>query len=140
MIKRLRGRKNWSQEQLAVMSGLSVRTIQRIESGNKASLESLKALASVFEVEISTLTEEIIMIDKESASWLKQPNWFKLSMLGVTKRWSLISVEYIALLVGCISWLLPVTKAPNMFATPALFLCAYLISKLITKADKEKLW
>ncbi|MCO4322261.1 hypothetical protein M1L23_12400, partial [Aliidiomarina sp. Y6] len=65
---------------------------------------------------------------------------FKLSMLGVTKRRSLISVEYIALLVGCISWLLPVTKAPNMFATPALFLCAYLISKLITKADKEKLW
>lgn len=140
MIKRLRDKHNWSQEQLALMSGLSVRTIQRIESGNKASLESLKALASVFEVELSTLTEEIIMIDKESASWLKQPNWFKLSMLGVTKRRSLISVEYIALLVGCISWLLPVTKTANTFATPALFLCAYLISKLITKADKEKLW
>ncbi|HGP6770839.1 TPA: helix-turn-helix domain-containing protein, partial [Vibrio cholerae O1] len=50
MIKKLRERKNWSQEQLATMSGLSVRTIQRIESGNKASIESLKSLASVFEV------------------------------------------------------------------------------------------
>ena len=57
MIKRLRENRNWSQEQLATMSGLSVRTIQRIESGNKASLESLKSLAAVFEVDISTLTE-----------------------------------------------------------------------------------
>ncbi|WP_139182672.1 helix-turn-helix domain-containing protein, partial [Vibrio cholerae] len=59
MIKKLRERKNWSQEQLATMSGLSVRTIQRIESGNKASIESLKSLASVFEVDISKLLEEI---------------------------------------------------------------------------------
>lgn len=64
MIKKLRQRKNWSQEQLATMSGLSVRTIQRIESGNKASIESLKSLASVFEIDISKLTEEITVIDK----------------------------------------------------------------------------
>ncbi|HGP5185940.1 TPA: helix-turn-helix domain-containing protein, partial [Vibrio cholerae O1] len=66
MIKKLRERKNWSQEQLATMSGLSVRTIQRIESGNKASIESLKSLASVFEVDISKLLEEITVIDKDS--------------------------------------------------------------------------
>jgi transcriptional regulator with XRE-family HTH domain len=33
-----------SQEQLAQMSGLSVRTIQRIESGHSASLESFAYL------------------------------------------------------------------------------------------------
>lgn len=44
LVKRLRTQRSWSQEQLAEYSGLSVRTIQRVESGNKASLETLKCL------------------------------------------------------------------------------------------------
>lgn len=52
-IKKLRVERHWSQEQLAEMSGLSVRTIQRIENGGNAGMESLKALASVFEVDLS---------------------------------------------------------------------------------------
>jgi transcriptional regulator with XRE-family HTH domain len=36
-------------EQLAAFTGLSVRTIQRIEQGQRPGLESLKALAAVFE-------------------------------------------------------------------------------------------
>ena len=71
IVKRLREKRNWSQEQLATLSGLSTRTIQRIESGNKASIESLKALASVFEIDISNLQEEIIVIDKTSKEWNK---------------------------------------------------------------------
>lgn len=39
-----------SQEQLADMSGLNVRTIQRIESGQNASLESMKCIAAIFEI------------------------------------------------------------------------------------------
>lgn len=44
ILKRLREQKKWSQEQLAIMAGLSVRTIQRIERGQSASVESLKSL------------------------------------------------------------------------------------------------
>jgi transcriptional regulator with XRE-family HTH domain len=51
------------------MCGLSTRTIQRIESGNNASIESLKSLSVFFEVDIQTLTKEITVIDKESAAW-----------------------------------------------------------------------
>jgi len=51
-IKKLRQERQWSQEQLAEMTGLSVRTIQRIENDHKAGLESIKALSAVFEVEI----------------------------------------------------------------------------------------
>ncbi|WP_205964686.1 helix-turn-helix domain-containing protein [Paraglaciecola marina] len=47
-----------SQEQLAQISGLNVRTIQRIESGNNASLEWLKCIAAALEVDISTLNQE----------------------------------------------------------------------------------
>lgn len=51
----------WSQEQLAMHSGLSVRTIQRIENGKPASLETLKCLAAVFETSVSTLVQEQTM-------------------------------------------------------------------------------
>ncbi len=51
----------WSQEELAQHTGLSVRTIQRIESGRKAGLESLKCLAAVFETTVSTLMQEQAM-------------------------------------------------------------------------------
>jgi len=58
MIKKIRISKGWSQEQLAQFSGLSVRTIQRIERGHNAGLESLKCLAAVFELDVSTLQKE----------------------------------------------------------------------------------
>lgn len=50
-IKKLRLDKNWSQEQLSEKSGLSLRTIQRIESGSNVSLESIRVLAAAFEVD-----------------------------------------------------------------------------------------
>ncbi|MDI9768134.1 MULTISPECIES: helix-turn-helix domain-containing protein [Pantoea] len=46
----------WSQEQLAELSGLSVRTVQRIENGDQPSLETLSALAAVFEVSVADLS------------------------------------------------------------------------------------
>lgn len=57
LIQKLRLQRGWSQEQLADVSGLSARTIQRIEGGQSASLETLKALAAAFAVDISTLKE-----------------------------------------------------------------------------------
>jgi len=56
MLRKLRLEHGWSQEQLAQLSGLNIRTIQRIESGHNAGLESLKSLAAVFEIDISELT------------------------------------------------------------------------------------
>ncbi len=55
MIQKLRLKRAWSQQQLAEFSGLSVRTIQRIEAGQPPSLETLKSLAAVFEVELDSL-------------------------------------------------------------------------------------
>jgi transcriptional regulator with XRE-family HTH domain len=57
LVQKLRLQRGWSQEDLAELSALSVRTIQRIERGHTASAESLKALASVFEVDFSSLRE-----------------------------------------------------------------------------------
>jgi len=54
-LRELRTARRWSQEQLAELSGLNLRTIQRLESGAKVSTESLRALAAVFEVPAETL-------------------------------------------------------------------------------------
>ena len=55
LIQKLRLQRGWSQQQLADLSGLSVRTIQRLEKGQDASTESLKSLAAVFEIDFSQL-------------------------------------------------------------------------------------
>jgi transcriptional regulator with XRE-family HTH domain len=57
LIQKLRLQRGWSQEQLAEVSGLSVRTIQRLERGQTASVESLKALGAAFEIDFSDLKE-----------------------------------------------------------------------------------
>jgi transcriptional regulator with XRE-family HTH domain len=63
-IQKLRLQHGWSQQQLADASGLSIRTIQRIEAGQPASLESRKCLAAVFEVDCATLSPENTMINE----------------------------------------------------------------------------
>ena len=69
-IRQLRLEKGWSQTQLAELSGLSLRTVQRIEKGNKPTVESLKALASVFETQWSDLVSarELSHIDESKLS------------------------------------------------------------------------
>jgi transcriptional regulator with XRE-family HTH domain len=87
ILRKLRKDKELSQEQLAIMSGLSVRTIQRIENGNRASLESLKSLASVLETNVSILEQEIIVIDKTTDKWKTLPLIFRLNFLGSDIGW-----------------------------------------------------
>ncbi|MFO1389295.1 helix-turn-helix domain-containing protein [Cellvibrio sp.] len=54
IVKKLRLQRGRSQEHLAELTNLSVRTIQRLERGHKPGLETLKSLAAVFEVDIQT--------------------------------------------------------------------------------------
>lgn len=55
LIRKHRQERMWSQEQLAEISSLSLRTIQRLEGRGSASMESIKALAAVFEMEADSL-------------------------------------------------------------------------------------
>ena len=67
LVQKLRLKRGWSQQQLAEASGLSARTIQRIETGHPASVETLKSIAAVFEVDFSTLNPEQTMTNPDSA-------------------------------------------------------------------------
>ena len=62
-VKALRLQRAWSQEQLAELASLSVRTVQRIENGETPSLETLSALAAVFGVSVTELSPESVTAD-----------------------------------------------------------------------------
>jgi len=79
-VKTEREQRAWSQEHLANVSGLGVRTIHRIEKTGKASQESVKALASVFELEISQLKSE----SSATLSIPRELNWLKLLQIILT--------------------------------------------------------
>jgi len=48
LVKAFREVRLWSQEQLAEISGLSTRTVQRVEEGKTSSLDTRRALAGAF--------------------------------------------------------------------------------------------
>lgn len=57
-IRAMRMDRAWSQEHLASLAGLSVRTIQRVETRGVISLESRMALASAFGVDVGALNPQ----------------------------------------------------------------------------------
>ena len=56
-IKHLRAERAWSQEQLAEIADVSLRTIQRVEADGSASRETRMALAAAFDIDIRDLAE-----------------------------------------------------------------------------------
>ncbi len=137
IVKRLRKTKNWSQEQLAQLTGLSLRTVQRVEAGNKASLETLKSLASVFEVKLSKLTEEIIVIDKNSKEWKSEPWFIRAALLNIKKRSHAIAIEYFLIALGIVAW---IWFQKLEITTPIAFLGAYLNLKITSYIDNKGYW
>ncbi len=84
-IKKMRLERHWSQDQLAEMSGLSIRTIQRIENGENAGLESLKSLGAVFDTNISDSNKkvEIEQIRKEEEYVQNVMGFYKLLAIAL---------------------------------------------------------
>ena len=54
-----REKRAWSQDQLAEVAGVALRTIQRVETTGAGSYETAKAIAAVFEVDVSQLRPAI---------------------------------------------------------------------------------
>jgi transcriptional regulator with XRE-family HTH domain len=64
-IKMLRLSRGWSQEQLAEISGLSVRTIQRIEQNMPSSFDTRRAIAKAFGCEDIDFLNKLFVIPTE---------------------------------------------------------------------------
>jgi transcriptional regulator with XRE-family HTH domain len=58
LIKELRLKKSWSQERLADVAGISMRTVQRMEIDGVASLQSRVAISSALEINPADMISE----------------------------------------------------------------------------------
>ena len=94
-VLQARRQKSWSQEELAIASGLNLRTIQRIENEASASLQSKKALASALNLDVRDLESkensmpqqwEYKVIDTNDRKSLQQ----ELTQAGA-EGWELVS-------------------------------------------------
>lgn len=92
-IKRWREERQWSQEHLAELAGVGLRTIQRLEKGERASSDTLMALAAAFNVDVGAIT---IDPDREAARAATSEREHKLAGFRMTLWISLAS--YIALM------------------------------------------
>lgn len=86
-IKSLRTGKNWTQTHLAEACAVSLRTIQRVERYGVASNETLMGLASVLEVDHTTL------VVKED---------IKHVLLPKRRQFAVNLATYIALIIGIV--------------------------------------
>ncbi|MFD2165877.1 helix-turn-helix domain-containing protein [Thalassotalea euphylliae] len=144
IVKKLREKKYWSQEQLANMAGLSLRTIQRVEAGNPASQETLKSLASVFEIDVSKLTERLKMIDKKSEDWQSVPLWVSFGLLGFKERKPAILSVVLLLFCGA-AFYLNGGWGDTAALSAVTWLSLYLIATgwfaaAVHWVDKKRMW
>lgn len=65
-LKKLRDEKGWTQQQLAEIASVSLRTIQRVENQGVASNETVNALCAVYVIERSQLisSDDIASLDE----------------------------------------------------------------------------
>ncbi|NHZ66735.1 helix-turn-helix domain-containing protein [Massilia genomosp. 1] len=145
ILKQLRLSRHLSQEQLAQMSGLNVRTIQRIESGHKASVESLKCLAAALDVAVATLNEENFVIDKHAHNWQALPLWlrcwFGFSFLHIhpTRRVAK-RIETMSHATGFLFCLLGFVSEAALAGGLIMLATAYLFYLFSWQGDRYGIW
>lgn len=153
-VMELRRERSWSQDQLAELSGLSVRTIQRIESSGKAGYASIRALASAFEIDDSALELELAM-SKSSSGWKKRPAWVRALFLGSGRvrmdSYQHILVERFAVAAGIMFVMVGMfgtngtlaaesARVPMLLIGSFMFLAAYLMSLIVRIGDRHSVW
>lgn len=80
-VRTLRDSRGWSQEHLAEVSGLSLRTIQRVESEGRASRETRLSLAAAFDVPLGRLAA--IGAEGAAAAGRGESVWLSLIAVGM---------------------------------------------------------
>jgi transcriptional regulator with XRE-family HTH domain len=59
LVRAEREKRAWTQEHVAELAGLGVRTIQRVEATGTASVESATALSAVLEIPLAALRADV---------------------------------------------------------------------------------
>ena len=112
VVKALRKKSGWSQEQLANASGLSLRTIQRVESESKASMETKVCLAATFQISLESLN-----VNTSAQVADTNPNKFMLVLLACS-----VFISAISLLIDILK---PISFIANLVAVFSIIYCGF---------------
>lgn len=94
LVIALRTKRAWSQDELSIVSGLNLRTIQRIENEASASLQSKKALASTFRIGIHDLDYvEKRIVKKYEYKSVEMPFRFGILKQGIPDLEKILNAE-----------------------------------------------
>lgn len=145
ILKQLRISRRLSQEQLAQMSGLNVRTVQRLENGANASFESQKCLAAALEVNIETLNQENLAMNKSSENWKNLPLilkiWFTFNFLQRQPiRKTAKQMEVYGHTLGFLFCALGLFDEAALVGGLFMLLTGYLFTLLKLQGDKYEIW
>ena len=100
IVRKLRLERGFSQEQLASMAGVSVRTLQRIERGANPSAETLKCLAAVLDTDFSTLRKEQDMTTTADFPELSEDERDAMEYVRDIQGFYIHAVQYVVVIAG----------------------------------------
>jgi transcriptional regulator with XRE-family HTH domain len=141
-----------SQDRVAEMSGLSLRTVQRLEAGHRVSYASLRAIAAAVNTDADLLEREFYAAKQPADEFIETPRWVRfltdrLWFGGprLSRRDVLLieaSCALIAVITFAASWLVPLSARASVVRMSAVvpLLCGYLIATSIRLADRYELW
>ncbi|MGX7041334.1 helix-turn-helix domain-containing protein [Leuconostoc lactis] len=111
-ISMLRKSKGFTQEKLAEKSNLSIRTIQRLESGEDSSLETLRLVANALEVPVNELFETV-----DDATKANEIDLFsEEQIIQIEKRKSekqLLNIKRLVVFISLLLLAFFISKFPN---------------------------
>lgn len=147
-----RERKLLSQEKVAEMSGLSLRTVQRLEAGHRVSYSSLRALSTAFDNDVDALERELYAMTKPEGEFVEIPRWVRLMndrmWFGGTRLsrrdvgWVEAGCAACALVVFTCSFLVDSEARADSVRWGAVIAMSagYLVSVFVRVHDKYRLW
>lgn len=145
VLKQIRISRQLTQDQLAQMSGLNVRTIQRIESGHRASMESMKCIAAALDVSVEELQQETFAVQRESNNWKQLPFWLKcwfaFNLLSVRpQRKVSVRIEKLSHACGFLFCVLGFVSEAALAGGLILLANAYFFRLLLWQGDNYGIW
>jgi transcriptional regulator with XRE-family HTH domain len=140
-----------SQERVAEISGLSLRTVQRLEAGHRVSYATLRALATAFKIDVDLLEREFYAVKQPTDEFVEIPRWIRLLndrlWFGgprMNRRDSLV-IEALCVVFAVIalagSFLVPQHgRAAIRIIAIVPVVCCYLVAVSIRMYDRYRLW
>jgi transcriptional regulator with XRE-family HTH domain len=151
-FKTLRENHLLSQEKLSEITGLSLRTVQRLEAGHRVSFASLRALAVALKMDVDVLERELYAMKTTTDDYVEVPRWVRRLRDGLASgtpalaRRQAIMYEALAIGLGAIlllaSWFTPAGQATVTLQVAGAFalLVGYGVSIAIRVVDRYRGW